>query len=620
MGTRVDKNGNVITTPDEKTGNGTGYTPYAGNYSYTPTQSSGYNPQSFDYQKIQDSAAEGQRASTDPEGLRGVSEATRSQNQRLQQGYQQGDRVTEAQTQLANVMNSKPAGYNSKYSQALSDILNQIQNPEAFNYSFNGDELFKQYADLYTQQGRQASMDAMGQAAGLTGGYGNSYAQQVGNQAYQQYLLGLYEKGDQLRQQAYNEYQGRRADQYNQLNALMAADDTDYGRYRDEMADWQADRDYYTTAEERAYGRDYNEFANDRDYWSQQQQLENADWWNAAQFNEQMRQNDAARQLQIDTANAQNQLSYDQLAEEQAQFGANYDENVRQYNENMAEQIRQYENSLAEQSRQFGANYDEGIREFDESQAENARQFDEQLAENRRQYDTTFGEDQRQFDEQLAENIRQFDAGQAENARQFNEQLAESVRQFDATTKLDWAKLEENQRQYDAGLSEEQRQYDRNLAVDYCQAILANGQMPSAELLVAAGLSQEDAEKIRAQLVEAAGGGGGGSGNGGRRSGSGKGNGNGEDAGTNSGGSILEPYFKAKNEQVNGLVNGVKNAAAAAGNAVNSFVSGAKEAGSGAQYIANALGIGNQKDWAAEAKKYLEEHRKEKQGLQTINK
>ena len=140
-------------------------------------------------------------------GLAGVNSNTAAQLGKYQQGYQQGDAVTQAQQQLAGIEAQKPQGYSSKYGEQLEQMLQQIQNPEKFKYSFNGDEMFKYYADLYTQKGKQASQDAMGQAAALTGGYGNSYAQQAGNQAYQQYLLGLYDKGMDLQQQAWDRYQ-----------------------------------------------------------------------------------------------------------------------------------------------------------------------------------------------------------------------------------------------------------------------------------------------------------------------------------------------------------------------------------------------------------------------------
>ena len=276
----------------------------------------GYKSDRYTYNKLTNTAGNGQQVSTDNTGLRGVSSNTQQQQAKYQQGYSPSQTVTDAQQRLNEVMAGKPAGYNSKYGATLDGILAKIQNPEEFSYSFNNDPMFKYYADLYTQKGRQASMDAMGQAAGLTGGYGNSYAQAAGNQAYQQYLLGLYDKGTDFMNAAYDRYQGNRTDLYNQLAAIQGAEDTDYGRYRDTVSDWENERDYYTNAEEQAYNRDYGQWSADRDYWNSQAQAENTDWWNATNFNEQMRQNDAARQLDYDTLNAENQYKYDTLNQE----------------------------------------------------------------------------------------------------------------------------------------------------------------------------------------------------------------------------------------------------------------------------------------------------------------
>ena len=189
-----------------------------------------------------------------------------AQNQHQASTYKPSAQVQQYQNQLQQVQAQKPQGYNSKYGAQLDGILQQITNPEKFKFDFNGDEMFKYYADQYTQKGRQASMDAMGQAAALTGGYGNSYAQQVGNQAYDQYLMDLYAKGDQMRQEAYQRYQDDRADRYNQLNALGQADERDYGRYRDTVSDWERDRGYYTDLYNNERNFDYGTYQDQRDY------------------------------------------------------------------------------------------------------------------------------------------------------------------------------------------------------------------------------------------------------------------------------------------------------------------------------------------------------------------
>lgn len=111
---------------------------------------------------------------------------------------------------------------NQPYIDQLNSLYDQIMNRKPFQYDLNGDLLYRQMADRYTQLGQQAMRDTMGQAAALTGGYGNSYANQVGNQAYQQYLTALNDNIPQLWDRAYQVYQDQ-GDQLMQQYQLAAA-------------------------------------------------------------------------------------------------------------------------------------------------------------------------------------------------------------------------------------------------------------------------------------------------------------------------------------------------------------------------------------------------------------
>ena len=155
--------------------------------------------------------------------------------------YTESESVLKARQMLEELQGKRPGEYQSKYSEQLGQLLDRIQNPEKFSYEFNGDNLFKAYQDYYTQLGKQANLNAQGEAAALSGGYGNSFAQSAGQQANQQYLLGLMDKGMELRDRAYQEYQNDRAQELNQYNTLLNADQTDYGRYRDSYNDWMTE-------------------------------------------------------------------------------------------------------------------------------------------------------------------------------------------------------------------------------------------------------------------------------------------------------------------------------------------------------------------------------------------
>ena len=134
----------------------------------------------------------------------------------------------------------KKTGYQSPWEDQLKETANKILNREKFSYDLNGDALYKQYKDRYTQQGRQAMMDTMGQAAALTGGYGNSYAQSVGQQTYQGYMQGLTDKIPTLYQIALDKYTNEGNQMRDNMNLMMQQDEIGYGRYRDQLADQNA--------------------------------------------------------------------------------------------------------------------------------------------------------------------------------------------------------------------------------------------------------------------------------------------------------------------------------------------------------------------------------------------
>ena len=91
--------------------------------------------------------------------------------------------------------------------QTLLDMTQQaIRDRGAFAYDPNADALYRRYKDSYITQGKQAMEDTMGQAASMTGGYGNSYAQTAGQQAYQGYLQELNDVLPQLEALAYEKY------------------------------------------------------------------------------------------------------------------------------------------------------------------------------------------------------------------------------------------------------------------------------------------------------------------------------------------------------------------------------------------------------------------------------
>ena len=190
------------------------------------------------------------------------------------------------------------------YGKGMDEALQKVLNRDKFQYDINGDALYQQYKDRYIQQGKQAMMDTVGQAAALTGGYGNSYAQKAGQQAYQGYLQGLNDKVPELYQMALERYNQEGTDLLNKYGLMSDQYAKEYSRYRDSGGDWRAQRDYLATIYNNERSFDYTGYR-------------------------------------------------DRVADEQWQ--KNFDEAMRQYNENLAEQKRQYNASLARRSSSGGS-------------------------------------------------------------------------------------------------------------------------------------------------------------------------------------------------------------------------------------------------------------------------
>lgn len=126
-------------------------------------------------------------------------------------------------------------GYQSQYRDQIQGLYDQIANRKDFTYDVNADAMYQQLKDQYIQGGRMAMMDTMGQAQAMTGGYGNSYAQGVGQQAYQGYLQGLNDQVPNLYQMALNRYIQQGDQMLDQYSMLTSQEAQDYARWQDQQ-------------------------------------------------------------------------------------------------------------------------------------------------------------------------------------------------------------------------------------------------------------------------------------------------------------------------------------------------------------------------------------------------
>ena len=244
--------------------------------------------------------------------------------------YVQSDAVTQAQQALQNQQANKPGQYQSQFQTGMNDLMGQIQNRPKFQYDVNADALYQQVAQNYLQQGQQAMMDTMGQAAAMTGGYGNSYAQTAGQQQYNQHLLGLTEMVPQFQQMALQQYQMEGDQLMDQYNLMAQQEEMAYSRYQDDLNRYYADLDRAQAAYDNERDYDYSRFSDERDF-------------------------DYGKYM--DDLNYQYQVGRDQVADDQwaqqwayqqerdkikdEQWQKEYEESVRQFNENLAFQQAQ---------------------------------------------------------------------------------------------------------------------------------------------------------------------------------------------------------------------------------------------------------------------------------------
>ncbi len=126
--------------------------------------------------------------------------------------------------------------YTSRYDAQIRDLYEQITGRGAFRYDSATDPLYQQYRQGYIQQGQMAMRDTMGQAAALTGGYGSSYAQSVGQQQYDAYLRRLADILPETYGMALNAWQAEGDALRGKFDTAASLEKSDYERYLDELA------------------------------------------------------------------------------------------------------------------------------------------------------------------------------------------------------------------------------------------------------------------------------------------------------------------------------------------------------------------------------------------------
>ncbi len=383
--------------------------------------------------------------------------------------YEKSDAVKQAEAMLQQQLGNKPGAYQSSWQSQMNDTLNKILNRENFSYNLNGDALYQQYKDQYMLQGQQAMMDTMGQAQAMTGGYGNSYAQQVGQQTYQGYLQQLNDKVPELYQLALDQYNREGQNLYNQYGLFADRENQDYGRYRDSVSDYYTELD--RLADEARYQgeQDYGKYmdAYNMAYGQHRDTVADSQWQKT--FDEGLRQyeqNFQYQQSRDQVADSQwdksfeYQQSRDQVADSQWDKSFQYQQDRdkvadQQWNDSFAHQKEQ--DAIANQQWQDSFNYQQGRDQVADSQWQS--QFDYAKSQDQRAYEQWLQQFQYQQDRDAVSDQQWQDSFNYQQGRdqvadqQWNDSFAYQ-QERDKVSDNQWEKsFEEGVRQFDEGKS-----------------------------------------------------------------------------------------------------------------------------------------------------------------------
>ena len=139
--------------------------------------------------------------------------------------------------------------FTSSYDGEIRRLYDEIVNRPAFQYDPRTDPLYQSYRTQMVTEGERAMRDTMGQAAALTGGYGSSYAQGVGQQEYELYLQRLGQVMPQLYKAAWERWSA----EGDELKGLF---DTTMELAQDELGREKNRYDMASQLEQQAYKRE----------------------------------------------------------------------------------------------------------------------------------------------------------------------------------------------------------------------------------------------------------------------------------------------------------------------------------------------------------------------------
>ena len=143
----------------------------------------------------------------------------------------------------------------SDYDEEIRSLYRKLVTRPEFRYDPGSDTLYQRAREEYAHAGERAMRDTMGAAADLTGGYGSTYAQSLGQQQYDEYMQKLSEVLPELYQLSYQRYSDEGKAIEAQLAAAQSLRNAEYQQQRDRMSDARYLIEREDTLDERGYAQ-----------------------------------------------------------------------------------------------------------------------------------------------------------------------------------------------------------------------------------------------------------------------------------------------------------------------------------------------------------------------------
>lgn len=292
-----------------------------------------------------------------------------------------------------------PQWENTEYQRQRDEALQRAQNLR-FSYDPESDPVWQAYQKQYRREGQRAMQDTMAEAAMRTGGLANSYAVSAAAQAGNYYAAELSDRLPQLYNDAYQRYLAEFQRQLGISDQYAGFDQTEYGRYADELGQWNKDRsfDYGLYRDRVGDARYADELAYDR-AWNE----ENRDYSRNYQA-----QRDAISDQRYDQEWAQQLREY---ADSQNWKATEWQQYLREYGDKMSQQEREW----AYQQYRDAVGDERYNQAYADEQAQNA--YQRELANREWDYQLSRDalEDER-YDAKWAQALREYDDEQAQPA------------------------------------------------------------------------------------------------------------------------------------------------------------------------------------------------------------